>query len=67
MEEKESSLNIGNQVCLNSGGPIMTVVEVGETNFGPANAWREVAHCQWFADNLLQEGDFLVSTLIVVG
>ncbi len=36
--------NIGDTVCLNSGGPLMTVVEMGVGETGQLR-------CQWFDDD----------------
>ena len=53
----------GSVVVLRSGGPLMTVAALYETVEDKVTT--VMAHCQWFDEAVLFEGDFDVRTLKV--
>jgi uncharacterized protein YodC (DUF2158 family) len=55
-------ISAGATVQLKSGGPIMTVEQVGERSMGGGTA----AWCQWFEKNKLTTGVFPLTSLNVV-
>jgi uncharacterized protein YodC (DUF2158 family) len=52
-------MELGEVVRLKSGGPKMTVNALYNVNE------RQIALCKWFFDGYLQDGEFLVSALVV--
>ena len=55
---KEEKMKVGDCVALKSGGPIMTVQQVGH-NVNNARAFQ----CSWFDGDKLKEGDFAPESL----
>ncbi|MDQ0248093.1 uncharacterized protein YodC (DUF2158 family) [Sphingomonas kyeonggiensis] len=55
----EAEIGIGSTVQLKSGGPVMTVENIGQrSSGGPLHAW-----CQWFEKNKLETGVFPLTSL----
>jgi uncharacterized protein YodC (DUF2158 family) len=53
--------NVGDQVKLKSGGPIMTIADNVSRKFG----LMEGLKCQWFAGKKLEEGHFPIDSLVI--
>ncbi|WP_439254099.1 YodC family protein [Pseudomonas monteilii] len=61
---RDHKLEVGFIVKLKSGGPDMTVRDVGrEYQSGQLSGWVD---CQWFAGKKLEVGKFRVESLVLV-
>lgn len=58
--EKEIEIKAGDQVKLKSGGPTMTVKNIGNYSYE-----KNVAMCAWFDGSKLKEDTFVLATLVV--
>lgn len=56
-------IQTGDVVVLISGGPRMTVVHIEEKIFKAGKIFIQIAHCQWFANDILQSDEFRSDTL----
>lgn len=58
----EHEFKVGETVQLKSGGPVMTIDEIGQYEATGAGA-KEKAKCFWFSGAVLKEGLFGLGTL----
>lgn len=54
-------IKVGDTVKLKSGGPVMTVAEIGRT----ASGERLTAWCDWFEKGKKETGAFPVASLVI--
>ena len=58
-----ADITIGSTVQLKSGGPIMTVEDIGQKASNPDGP--ECAWCQWFEKTKLHDGVFALTSLTI--
>ena len=56
-----ADIQVGSTVVLKSGGPVMTIQEIGKKSMDPNGA--DHAWCHWFDKNKLTTGVFPLTSL----